>query len=151
MTVDETFMTLVKCFDCGRITCIPINNGTKIVKCHCDSGRVIHESLIFLHPPEVLAVHISRNIEGRKFCDTAVKILSSPYFDHLVAEKYLSFTYSLFSAIHCYGNIDEQGHFNCALLSNKSVWKDFVDATIKQATYEEVTLAVVKQRRYSIK
>ena len=68
------------------------------------------------------------------------------YFDHLVAEKHPSFTYSLVSVIYRYGNVVEQVHFNCALFSNNSVCKVFDDATIKQATCEEVLLDVAKQR-----
>ena len=123
-----------------------INSRTKIVKCDCDSGNFIHESPIFLQPPQVLVIYTSRNIDGRKYCDTAVEIPASLYFDHLVAGKHPSFTYSLVSVIYRYGNIVEQGHFNSALFSNNSVCKVFDDATIKQATCEEVLLDVVKQR-----
>ena len=123
-----------------------INNRTKILKCDCDSGSFIHESSIFLQPPKVLVIYTSRNIDGRKYCDTAVEIQASLYFDHLVAGKHSSFTYSLVSVIYRYCNIVEQGHFNCALFSNNSVCKVFDDTIIKQATYEEVLLDVVKQR-----
>ena len=123
-----------------------INNRTKIVKCDCDSGTFIHESSIFLQPPKVLVIYTSRNIDGRKYYDTAVEIPASLYFDHLVAGKHPSFTYSLVSVIYRYGNIVKQGHFNCALFSNNSVCKVFDDAIIKHTTYEEVLLDVVKQR-----
>ena len=98
-----------------------INNRTKIVKCDCDSGSFIQESSTFLQPPRVLVIYTSRNIDGRKYCDTAVEIPASLYFDHLVARKHPSSTYSLVSEIYRYGNVVEQGHFNCALFSNNSV------------------------------
>ena len=83
---------------------------------------------------------------GRKYYDTAVEILASLFSVHLVAGKYPSFTYILVSVIYCYGNIVEQGHFNCALSSNNSVCKVIGETIIKQTTYEEVLLGVVKQR-----
>ena len=107
------------------------NNRTKIVKCDCDSGSFILESWIFLQPPKVLVIYTSRNIDGRKYCDSVVEIPASLYFDHLVAGKHPSFTYSLVSVIYRYGNVVEQGHFNCALFSNNSVCKVFDDAIIK--------------------
>ena len=102
--------------------------------------------VVFLQSPKVLVIDASRNIDGRKYCDTAVEIPASLYFDHLVAGKHPSFTYSLVSVIYRYGNAVEQGHFNCALFSNNSLCTVFDDAIIKQATYEEVLLDVVKQR-----
>ena len=48
-----------------------------------------------------------------------------------MAGKGPSFTYILVSIIYRYGNIVEQGHFNCALFSNNSICKVFDDAIIK--------------------
>ena len=124
-----------------------INNRTKIVKSDCDSGSFTRESSIFLQLTKVHEICTSRSIDGRKYCDTAVEIPTSLYFDHLVAGKHPSFTYSIVSVIYAYGTIVEQGRFICASFSNNSVCKVFDDVTIKQATYEEVLLDVVKQKR----
>ena len=91
-------------------------------------------------------IYASCNIDQRKYCDTAVEIPTFLYFDHLVAGKHPSFTYSFVSVTYRYGNVVEQSHFNCALFSDNSVRKVFDGAIIKQTTYEEVLLDMVKQR-----
>ena len=76
-----------------------IINRTKTVKCDCDSASFIHESSISLQLTNVLVTQTSRKIDGRKYYDTTVEISASLYFDHLVAGKCPSFTYSLVSVI----------------------------------------------------
>ena len=166
LTVDENvkaiLMTFVKCFDSRRISGDPIKRKKSIILSipqlkklvalenliyskFLSSGSFIHESSIIFQPPKVLVIYSSRNIDGRKYCDTVVEIRTSLYFDYLIAGKHL-LTHSLAAVIYRYGNVIEQSHSNSVLFSNNFVCKVFNDATIKQMTYEEVLLGVVKQR-----